>query len=238
MASSNEFGVAILDTCLLDYAFKSRTSKMATEVLDQINKTYTPVISEYLRFEIYRGLRMDRIAAAKAVVDSFVDHYVSMGTHTGTHIDAPLHMLEAGKSLDQFPIDKFIGRGRYIRLGDGFDVEALKQAKIQAGDIILFHTGMSDFYGEPAYYESYPVLSEEVARYLVESEVKMIGLDTGSADNVEAFPIHKILLGGEVLIIENLTNLSSLANIEFTVYALPIKFELDGAPARVIAMEN
>jgi arylformamidase len=171
--------------------------------------------------------------------DGWVDHYVSMGTHAGTHIDAPMHMMKGSKSLDQFPIDHFAGRGRYVQVTDGnVDRAALEAADIQAGDIVVFHTGMSNHFHDPAYYEDYPVLSEPVVQYLVERKVKMVGLDTGSADNAEGFPIHKILLNGNVLIIENLTNLDKLADEEFTVYALPIKLELDGAPARVIAVIN
>lgn len=167
--------------------------------------------------------------------DGFVDHMISMGTHTGTHIDVPMHMLADGKSLDKFAIDKFVGRGRLVDARNGFDIEKLKQADIQEGDIVFFHTGFSKHYGSPKYYEDYPVLTEEFAKYLVDSKVKIIGLDTGSADNDRGFPIHKLLLAGDVLIIENLTNLSSLSGKEFIVYALPIRLELDGAPARVMA---
>ena len=94
---------------------------------------------------------------------------------------------------------------------------------------------MSDHYHESIYFDNIPAMSEEVARYLVDSKVKMVGLDTGSADNREHYPIHKILLGGDVLIIENMTNLTQLAGKEFTVYALPLKLEVDGAPTRAIA---
>jgi kynurenine formamidase len=64
----------------------------------------------------------------------------------------------------------------------------------------------------------------------------MVGLDTGSVDTGDVFPIHKILLGGDVLIIENMTNLAPLAGKAFTVYALPLKLEVDGSPARAIAI--
>jgi kynurenine formamidase len=63
----------------------------------------------------------------------------------------------------------------------------------------------------------------------------MVGVDTYSVDNQDDFPIHKILLSGNVLIIENLTNLRQLADKNFTIYALPINLQIDGSPARVIA---
>ncbi len=167
--------------------------------------------------------------------DGWNDHVISVNTHVGTHIDAPLHMIAGGKSLDQVPIEQFVGRGCLVEADKGFTLKSVQQAHIQAGDIVLFRTGMSEHYHEPVYFETYPVMSEEIAHYLVEQKVKMVGVDMGSVDNADGFPIHKILLEGNVLIIENLTNLSQLTGKEFTVYALPIKLDIDGAPARVIA---
>ncbi|HKU18394.1 MAG TPA: cyclase family protein [Candidatus Saccharimonadales bacterium] len=167
--------------------------------------------------------------------DGWNDHVISVNTHVGTHIDAPLHMIADGKTLDQVPIEQFVGRGRLVEVGKTFDLEELKQADIQEGDIVLFRTGMSEHYHEPVYFEEYPVMSKEIAQWLVERKVKMVGVDAGSVDNADDFPIHKILLGGNVLIVENLTNLDQLTGKGFTVYALPIKLDIDGAPARVIA---
>src|ERR1019366_8206420 len=137
--------------------------------------------------------------------DGFTDHYVSIGTHVGTHIDAPLHMIAYGKSLNEIPIDNFIGRGRYIKVDNNtFNIEAVKNAGIQPGDIVLFHTGMNSQYHEATYFEDYPTIPEELAAYLVDNKVKMIGMDMCSPDH-EPYTIHKILLSGGVLIIENLT---------------------------------
>jgi kynurenine formamidase len=169
--------------------------------------------------------------------DGHTDHYISVVNHTGTHIDAPMHMLAGGKGLSDFPIDYFVGRGVYIKVeNNNFDLESVKKADIKAGDIVLFHTGMSDHYHAPVYFENIPAMSGEVAQYLVDSKVKMVGLDTGSADNQENHPIHKTLLGGDILIIENMTNLAQLAGKKFIVYALPLKLEVDGAPTRAIAI--
>lgn len=167
--------------------------------------------------------------------DGFNDHLVSVGTHVGTHIDAPLHMLADGKSLDQIPVGQFVGRGVYVKVEDKkFDLDKIKNVGIEEGDIVLFHTGLIDIYNKEEYYSDYPEIPEEVAKYLVDKKVKMVGMDMSGPDH-PPFKIHKILLGGGVLIIENLTNLSELANKDFTVYALPIKLQVDGAPARVIA---
>ncbi len=165
--------------------------------------------------------------------DGWCDHLLSIGTHVGTHIDAPMHMLADGKSLDKMPIEQFVGRGVCVDVSSGFG--GVKSVDIQSGDIVLLHTGMGDKYHDPVYFETYPVMPEEIANYLIGRGSKMIGIDACSVDDVDGFPIHKLLLGKQVLIIENLTNLEQLFGKEFRVYALPLKLTVDGAPARVIA---
>lgn len=169
--------------------------------------------------------------------DTYNDHSVAFGIHSsGTHIDAPLHMVADGKSLDQIPPERFIGRGRLIKVDSAFSIEAVKNAEIEEGDIVLFYTGMAAVYGQDDKYygEDRPEITKEIANYLVEKKIKMIGLDMCSPDK-EPFPIHRILLENDILIIENMTNLDKLEGKEFTIYALPMKLNLDGAPARVIA---
>ncbi len=166
--------------------------------------------------------------------DGYKDHYVSMGTHVGTHIDAPSHMLGDGKNIDQFPIEKFSGRGVYIDCTNGFDINAFESAGITTGDIVVLHTGMSDSYYQPKYYEKYPQVPEEIAQYLVGKKIKILGVGMCSPD-YPPFLIHKILLGADVLIIENLTNLAVLKNRQFKISAFPVKLGIDAAPVRVVA---
>ncbi len=169
--------------------------------------------------------------------DGYEDHYVSTATHTGTHIDAPRHMIKDGRSLDSFSIDNFIGRGVLIKVIGGFDLVKVKKIDIKSGDVVLFNTGMSKVYFKPEYFDNYPAINKEVAEYLVSKKVKMVGVDTLSVDR-EPFSVHKILLGSSILIIENLTNLEVLDGKNFNVYALPLKLQVDGSPARVIAEIN
>lgn len=168
--------------------------------------------------------------------EGYLGHSLMMGTHAGTHIDAPAHMVHGGKTLDKFPVDAFVGRGRYVLVkANVFSLEAVQQAEIQEGDIVLFNTEMSYQFYDPTYFKDYPVMSEEIANYLVERKVKMVGVDTCSIDKDPSFPIHNILLANNILIIENLTNVEQLSGMESTITALPIRLDLDGAPARVIA---
>jgi kynurenine formamidase len=168
--------------------------------------------------------------------NGYLGHSLSLGTHSGTHIDSPAHMIDGGKTLDQFKVEAFIGRGCYIFLKDRqFTIEAIRGADIQQGDIVIFDTQSSYHFMKPEYFTDYPVMTEEIAQYLVDKKVSMVGVDTCSVDNQQGFPVHKILLGNDILIIENLNNVEQLSGHYPTIYALPIKLDVDGAPSRVIA---
>ena len=96
-------------------------------------------------------------------------------------------------------------------------------------------TGFSNKFGVPEYYESYPEITAAFASKMVELGVSIVGMDTPSPDR-PPFVIHKLLLGNDVLLIENLTNLESLLeHVQFTVAALPAKFDAEAAPVRVVA---
>src|SRR6185437_7722151 len=101
------------------------------------------------------------IQAGELQKDGFEVHILSMLNHSGTHIDAPSHMIEGGKSLDKFPLEAFVGRGVYIKLEEAtFDLDSLKQSDIQKDDIVLFHTGMSDHANKSTYFEEYPAIPQ------------------------------------------------------------------------------
>ena len=167
-----------------------------------------------------------------------VDNILQTGMHIGTHIDVAQHMIEGGKSLSQYPPEKFMGRGTLIDAHDRetIDVDLFENVDIQPDDIILILTGRDKKFGTPEYFEKYPIFTEAFARKLVEKRVKIVGIDSPSPDN-HPFPVHKILLGNDVLIIEMLTNLDQLFGIpEFNVIALPPKFDTAGSFVRVVAI--
>lgn len=146
-------------------------------------------------------------------------------------------MIKGGKTLADFPIETFFGPPKIIDARDQktLNTNLLNVANIQEGDIVLFFTNHSQYFGKPTYYDSWPCMTEDLAKALVKAEVKMVGFDTPSPDT-SPYSIHKILLGANILILENLTNLSLLQNhsqIEFT--ALPLNLNTDGSPVRAIA---
>lgn len=163
----------------------------------------------------------------------FLDHVISLNNHGGTHIDAPAHMIEGGKTLDKFAPEKFIGNGLLVDVRNGIELSIVQNANIKQDDIVIFWTGMQ--FGSKEYYVKYPAIDEEIANYIVQLQPKMIGIDTCSFDNKEGFPIHKILLARDILLIENLTNLEKMENKKFKIYTFPLNLQLDGSPARVVA---
>src|SRR5205823_5980745 len=85
---------------------------------------------------VYPGDPATKIGPAAIIgKDGYQDHYVSVGTHVGTHMDAPSHMIAGGKNLDQYPIKKFSGRGVYIKVEKEFNTEEIKKVPLQKGDI-------------------------------------------------------------------------------------------------------
>ncbi len=169
--------------------------------------------------------------------NGYTDHQLSTVMHVGTHMDAPLHMIEGGKYMDEFPPEKFTGPGVMVNVYKKpvIDVDALEGLSIQKGSIIMLYTGMSEVYGTEDYNTTYPKITEAFAKKLVELDVSIVGMDMLNPDTDESFPIHKILLSKEVLIIENLTNISALVNASgFDVFAFPVKLHAEAAPVRVV----
>lgn len=169
--------------------------------------------------------------------DGFADHVIHINNHLGTHIDAPDHMLEDIKMLVDYPVERFICAAICIdaRGHETLTLDLLKGVELNPGQAILFYTGRGDSYKEQAYASDYPTIDIGLATKLADGKVSMVGVDMISFDHDRPFPIHKALLGKDILLIENLVNLGSVVGKRFKLYALPIKLELHAAPARVVA---
>jgi arylformamidase len=175
----------------------------------------------------------------------FMEKKITLYSHTGTHMDAPSHIIPGAKTLDQMPPDRFVGKGAVVDLrvnrGSIIDIELLKphQGRIERNEFLLLHTGWGDLWGEEAYLSGYPVLSHEAATWLAGFTLKGIGADTISADEAQSltFPIHTLFLKRDIVIIENLTNLNALPDKEFLFSCFPLKMEkADGSPVRAVAL--
>jgi arylformamidase len=165
---------------------------------------------------------------------------IEMGSHTGTHMDAPCHMIEGGKPLEEFPLETFIGKARVFEIPS---VRALKRAELEPLDWngverVLFKTENSKHWQDEKFYEEFVYLEPEGAEFLVERGLKLVGIDYLSIDKFrsESHPTHFVLLQRNIAIIEGL-NLSAVAPGDYTLMALPLNLrDAEGAPARVILM--
>lgn len=188
---------------------------------------------------VYPGDPCSRLYQSSYISQNgFSDHKIEGCMHVGTHMDAPLHMVENGLYISDFPVEKFHGRGVLIdaRERDIIDVKLVKDLDIQVGDVVLVWTGWDKKFRTDEYYKSWPVMTVEFSRFLVEKKIALIGMDTPGPDMDEAFPSHKIFLPNKVLIVENMTGIEQLANQKnFHVHAYPAKYQADAAPVRIFA---
>ena len=177
--------------------------------------------------------------------NGFSETEITLYSHVGTHIDPPAHIFEGGKTLDEFPVEHFIGKAVVIdcKNAKGYiTMELLKNKMVllEKADFLIFNTDCSKFWKKDSYLENYPHLSEEVCNYILNSNKKGIGIDAISIDDTNTSPIKmhkKLLKENRIIIIENLTNLDAVGDAIFTLVALPLKYEnSDGAPARIIAI--
>ncbi|MBU1823075.1 MAG: cyclase family protein [Bacteroidetes bacterium] len=171
-------------------------------------------------------------------------------SHAGTHVDAPRHFGVSEESIDQMSLDQLVGWAWVVHLPNTQPRELLTVAhlgelaeKISPGDSLLLRTNWSERNGTSDYREALPRISEELARWLVAHEVKMVGVEPPSVADVnnlaEVTLIHQILLGGGITIVEGLCHLDQLSEEQVLLFALPIKYAGgDGAPARVVAVEG
>ena len=177
--------------------------------------------------------------------DGFLEKKIIMYSHTGTHMDAPAHMIKEAKTLDQLPVDHFFGKACIVhvaaRENHSIGIDALEphQDLIKHSEFILLNTGWSKFWGSESYFHNYPVLSSEAASWLSNFDLKGIRSDTISPDEIGVTdsPIHKIFLRRNIVIIENLTNLDIVSGNSFTFSCFPLKIEqADGSPVRAVAI--
>lgn len=174
--------------------------------------------------------------------DGYAEVKISMLTHNGTHIDAPCHILPNTKSLDEFSLEKFIGKGLIIDCSKTnsitLDLIVSKEKEIKEVDFILFYTGWQQKWNTPYYFDEFPVLTVKATEWLLNYNLKGVGFDTISADKATdmQLPNHHLLLAKEILIIENLTNLDKLISKSFEFNSIPLKIDkTDGSPIRAFA---
>ena len=164
---------------------------------------------------------------------------LAFGSHTGTHMDAPLHFIRNGRSLDKMPLEATIGPCRVIEIRDKESVKVaeIENQRIQRGERILFKTRNSKVaWSTDNFYEDFVYISKEAAAFLARKKVVTVGIDYLSVggfrkDGVET---HHALLGAGIWVIEGL-NLAKIKPGKYELNCLPLKvLNSDGAPARAL----
>jgi len=182
---------------------------------------------------------------ASIETDGYREKKIALCSHTGTHMDAPAHIVAGAKTLDQLPVETFCGdafllnctRARKARIDL---TELLPHVDaIRESAFIILHTGWDRYWGDEHYFSGYPALTPEAARWLAHLGLKGVGMDTISADPSDslALPVHNILLGAGMVLVENLTNLAAVPAPSFLFAGFPLKIrDADGSPVRAVAI--
>jgi arylformamidase len=185
---------------------------------------------------------------------------LKLGSHTGTHIDAPYHFLKDGQRIDEIPVQRFIGSGILIDVSGKSERELIDSTDLKSsanqitnGDFVILKTGWERYFGTPKYFR-HPYLSADGARLLVKMGVSLVGIDalnvdptySASKDSESAakdlsdeasygYPVHDLLLSNDILIVENLCNLDMIKAAKGIYSFLPLKLkDSDGSPIRAV----
>jgi arylformamidase len=191
---------------------------------------------------VYPGDPAPRVERAKAIARGDVCNVslLTMGSHTGTHVDAPYHFIDAGPRLGAVALERMVGEAVVLDLRQraAVDAAALADAPIRPRDIVLCRTDNSERWAAAGFQRDFTYLTLDAATLLVEREARAVGIDYLSIEQFGSsdFPVHHRLLGAGVFVIEGL-DLREVEPGRYTLVCLPLKFpELDGAPARAVLL--
>jgi arylformamidase len=178
----------------------------------------------------YPGDPEVRLERVSSIADGEVANLsrLDLGVHSGTHVDAPLHFVDGGASVETLPLDVLVGPCVVV---DGLDAAAVPRG----AERVLFKTPNSRLWERDEFSEDFVALDGAAARALVERGVRLVGIDYLSIGDEEA---HRALLGAGVVAIEGL-DLREVDPGEYRLVCAPLKLEgAEGAPARVLLLRD
>ena len=172
--------------------------------------------------------------------DGYREKHISIDGHTGTHMDAPAHMLPNGNTLDQYQISKFCGTAIILPVQEeqiSLEFLASREEDLKRVDFVLFNSGWSKYWGKPEYLQKFPTLTIPAAQFLTRFSLKRVGMDMISADPIDStdFPIHHILFESDMVILENLKFPEKMPLGTGILHAYPLNLaDADGSPIRAV----
>jgi arylformamidase len=188
----------------------------------------------------YPGNPSFRLDAVKRITQGASSNVsaLHLGTHTGTHVDAPRHFFDDLPGADALSLDVLIGPARVIHLPgrDPVNADRLRAFDLTGVTRLLVRTGNSELWSTPEFATDYAGVTEDGARLLVDAGLALVGVDYLSVEpyKTPGAPAHRALLGHGVIVVEGL-DLSRVAPGDYELICLPLRVaEGDGAPARVV----
>lgn len=211
-------------------------------------KTYIDLTYDIVEdIPMWPGEAAPEIREARTVEkDGYSVQSICFSNHLGTHLDAPSHFIRGGATLDQIPLETFIGKAVILdfthkKKGDVITRQDLEpfHNRIKPGVRVLLKTGWDLGFEKGHFFEGFPCLSLEAARYLAAGRPSLLGMDTPSPSPVgdPGEEIHKTLLGAGVVHLEALRNLTLIDRDDCELIVLPPPFKaFSGAPCRAVAV--
>jgi len=194
------------------------------------NETLVHPSEDFLKIEPNRRFKKDGVRTSK----------IAIGSHTGTHIDAPRHFLEKGVGIDKIDLEKCMGPAQVVEIPKNVGIIEKEQLKGKINTPrVLFKTKNSASLNKP-YTKDFASLGVSGAEYLIEKKVVLVGIDYVGieASGSPGHPVHTKLLGNKVVIVEGL-NLSKVSEGKYELRILPISFtNLEAAPARAVLIQK
>ncbi|MCL2462152.1 MAG: cyclase family protein [Defluviitaleaceae bacterium] len=187
---------------------------------------------------VYPGDAPVSLARVKSLAgDGYTAYELRSGMHAGTHIDAPMHLLPSDTTIGAYEPGYFCGKCAVLD-ARGKDIIGLTpeyEEKTPENGIVLLHTDFGAYFGHPeTYFTRHPVISPELAAFLISKHIKILGMDTPSPD-APPFALHKLLLANGIFVLENLTNLDAVpAEGEPELFAFPLKIAAEASLVRAV----
>jgi arylformamidase len=167
-----------------------------------------------------------------------------LSAHAGTHLDAPAHFFADRQRLDDFPVEHFLMPAQVVEILDPLAVRAddLQRVQTSPGEALLFRTGNSHSGRAISgrFTEEYVYIAEDAARWCVDRQLRLVGLDYISIDRYgdPDTPAHRIILGAGLLALEGV-NLEAVSPGRYTLLCLPLRVKrAEGSPVRAVLMSE
>jgi kynurenine formamidase len=196
-----------------------------------------PLVCDYLSRERSRSIY--------AAGTEFQIGKIEMVANTGTYVDSPFHRYADGKDLSELPLERLANLACIVIMTENGRERAIGKAAFEGHDLkgkaVLVRTGWDAHWRTEQYFESHPFLTKGAAEHLVSAGAALVGIDSFNIDDTDdaTRPVHSILLGAEIPIVEHLRGLDQLAGAGFRFFAVPVKVSKMGTfPVRAFGLKE